>query len=206
MPRRNKGSKATALAQRPAAPAEGMPPARDRAAVPAQRAAAKRSWRQRLKEFRFLAVILGASLALAFYESSHENLPKTIAEVSPDWLMDERVNMARTLTELYPERSYGHFLRGYQAAMCWDQRFAPPVCDSFPYKDLRDVRGALEEAIAHKGLADQEELYHFYAFILARTNESPEAVDQAIRQWRRHYPHSKKPDPRQMAAASAVSN
>lgn len=203
MSRHSKDSRAAVLAQRPARgsaqPVSTDPPER---AARASKAVASRSWRQRLKEFRFLACILGAGLALALYESSRKDLPKTIAAVPADWLMDERVNMARTLTELYPERSYGYFLRGYQAAMCWDQGFAPPVCEAFPYKDLRDVRSALDNAIARGGAAEQEELFHFYAFMLARSHERPEVVDEAVRQWRRHYPHSKKPDPRQLAASS----
>jgi hypothetical protein len=204
MPRRSKGCNSTAVAelQAPQPPRQGSTTPAIRPSVSAANIPAGHRWRQRLREFRFLAVILGAGVLLAFYESSRDDLPKTIAQVPAEWLMNDRVNMARTLTELYPERSYGHFLRSYQAAMCWDQGFAPPVCDAFPYKDLRDVRRALDDAIARGGAAEQEELFHFYAFMLARSNEPPEVIDEAVRQWRRHYPHSKKPDPRQVAAAS----
>lgn len=205
MPRRNKDSRSTAVAERPAARRAATLPKRNQSpSNPVQTQAAVPAWRKRLAEFRFLAVVLGASAALALYESSQDGLPRTIAEVPPTWLMDERRNMAQTLTELYPDRSYGYFLRSYQAAMCWDQQFTPPVCSAFAYKDLRDVRLALEEAIARGGSAEQEELFHFYAHILARSNEPPEVVNEAIGQWRRHYPRSKKPDPWQMAAASAT--
>jgi hypothetical protein len=114
--------------------------------------------------------------------------------------LGEQHNLVKTLLELYPERSHGHFLQSYQAAMCWENQFQPAVCKAYPNKDLRDVRVALEAALQRAGDFDQEKLFHFYAFILDRLNETPEVVDQAVRTWRQHYPYSTLPDPRQARA------
>lgn len=156
-----------------------------------------RGWLKQLRDFRLLAIILGASCALGAYEALREDLPPTAAEVDPNWLLGEQHNLVKTLLELYPERSHGHFLQSYQAAMCWENQFQPTVCRAFPHQDLRDVQAALEAALQRAGDFDQEKLFHFYAFILDRLNEPPEVVDEAVRNWRRHYPYSTLPDPRQ---------
>ena len=149
-----------------------------------------------IRQFRLLAIILGASILLGSYEANRSDLPQSSAEVNPDWLLDERINMAKTILELYPNRSHGYLLKAYQAGMCWEREFRPAVCWSFAYRDLRDVRAALEEALERGGDYDQEGLFHFYAFILTQLQESPESIDQAVAAWRKHYPYSKKSDPR----------
>jgi hypothetical protein len=88
-------------------------------------------------------------------------------------------------------------MRGYQAGMCWDAGFRLPVCQSFEHKGLEDVRDALQAAIDRRGASDQEELFHFYAFILVKLNEDRDQVDAAVELWRKHFPHSNKPDPRE---------
>ncbi len=150
------------------------------------------------RQFRFLATILGVSLALGIYESQREDLPKDITRVDPSWLLNERVNLAQTLTDLYPNRSHGYFLRGYQAHMCWSMtpKYSLPVCWGFPNQDLRDTQQALEKAIELKGDINEEELYRFYANVLLESNAPPDVIQEAIAQWRRNYPSSIKPDPR----------
>jgi hypothetical protein len=171
----------------------------DPASNPTSPNSAIRSLGGGLRQFRFLAVVLGIAIALGFYEYQREDLSKDISRVDPNWLLNERVNLANTLVELYPSRSHGHFLKGYQAHMCWstEPKFSLPVCWSFPYQDLRDVKDAFEKAIQLKGNHNEEELYRFYAGVLSDLHESPEKIDEAIRNWRKHYPHSLKPDPRE---------
>jgi hypothetical protein len=155
-----------------------------------------------LREYRFLAVILALALPLGIYEAFSADLPQSNSDVPAEWLLDSRRNLAQTLVELYPDRSQGYLLRAYQAGMCWDRGFQPEVCAAFSYHDLRDVRTALQEAIEHGGAADQEQLFHFYAFTLAQFDEPPEVLDEAVRLWRKHYPYSTKPDPRDLPKAS----
>lgn len=172
-------------------------PSRDTTTVPTD--SGLHHWREFrwLREYRFLAVILALSLPLGLYESIRGDLPTSNAEVRREWLFDTRVDLASTLVELYPNRSLGHFFRGYQASMCWDTGFDHEVCQQFANKDPRDIRIALEEAIRH-GATNEEELLHFYAFVLVQLGESPEIIDDAVRRWRTNYPYSTKPDPRQM--------
>lgn len=154
-------------------------------------------WLGRFRDFRFLVVILGAWAALGLYEMKRTDLPKSSADVPPEWLLDDQVNLSKTLLELYPQRSLGHFLRGYQAGMCFDTGYRLPVCNSFKNKDPRDAQEAVEKAIELGGLRNQEELFHFYSVILVRNGEDPEKVNEAIEQWRRHHPYSnKRADPR----------
>ncbi len=134
---------------------------------------------------------------MGLYEMSRNDLPKSSADVPPEWLMDDQVNLSKTLLELYPRRSLGYFLRGYQAGMCFDMGYQPLVCDSFKHKNPRDAQEAVEAAIALGGLRNQEELFHFYSVILVRNGEDREKVEEAIHQWRRHHPYSnKRADPR----------
>ncbi|MEZ6137448.1 MAG: hypothetical protein R3C53_21380 [Pirellulaceae bacterium] len=149
-----------------------------------------------LRDYKFLGVVLLLAIPLGIIEASRNDLPRSNGEVPPEWLLDANKNLPQTLVELYPQRSQGYLLRSFQAGMCWDNGYQMEVCEQFPYKDLRDVRAALQVAIDLGGAKDQEELFHFYAFTLAKFGESPEVVDQAVALWRKHFPHSRKPDPR----------
>ncbi len=149
-----------------------------------------------IKEFRLLGIIVGCGALLGFYEVQRSDLPSVPTDVPPQMMLDSQFNLAKTMLELYPDRSYGYFLKSYQAGMCWERGYQPEVCEEFAFRDLRDVKSALLEAIERGGNYDQEGLFHFYALILVRLNEPPEVVDEAVRTWRRHYPYSNKPDPR----------
>jgi len=152
----------------------------------------------RLKDFWLLAVIMVSSVGLGIYETWRSDLPAAPTDFPPQTMLDQRLNLAKTMLELYPERSYGHFLKSYQAGMCWERGYQPEVCRDFAFRDLRDVKAALLDAIERGGNYDQEGLFHFYAFILVQLNEPQEVIDEAVRTWRRHYPYSNKPDPRTM--------
>ncbi len=151
-----------------------------------------------LREIRFLAIILGLSGVLGLIEVTHPQLPRSAADVQYEWLMDSQRNLAQTLIDVYPNRSQGYLLRAFQAGMCWEDAFEPEVCEIFENRDLRDVRAALEMAISKGGAVDQEPLYHFYALVLKQLNEPPEVVDAAVARWRSDFPHSRKPDPRDL--------
>ena len=154
------------------------------------------SWIYVWRDFRFLIVIVIGWGIIGLYEVSRSDLPERGGSVQQEWLLNDEVNLAKTLLEVYPNRSLGHFMRSYQAGMCWEAGYRLPVCDSFEHKGLEDVRDALEAAIERGGAGDQEELYHFYAFILVKLNESPEKIEAAVERWRRHFPYSQRPDPR----------
>lgn len=153
---------------------------------------------QAIRDYRFMAVALALTLPLGILEATRTDLPGSSAEVPPEWLLNDQNDLPKTLVELYPGRSYGHFLRAYQAGMCWDQAFAPAVCQRFTHRDLRDVQDALQQAIQRGGASDQEKLYHFYAHVLVQRGESPEQIEQAIQLWHKHYPYSSLPDPRRL--------
>lgn len=184
MRRPKRGSEPSGKKHQPSSPGSQPPPAFSR-------------WWRTVRDFRLLAIILGGSCLLAAYEKSRDNLPKNVSDVDPTWLMEERYNLVTTLLDLYPERSHGYFVQSYQAAMCWENHFQPAICSQFQYRDLRDVRVALESALERGGAFDEEKLFHFYAFVLDRLGEPPEVVDKAVRNWRKHYPYSTLPDPRQ---------
>jgi hypothetical protein len=178
-------------------PKRGSEPAGTKATPNSPRSKALSRWWQTVSDFRLLAIILGCSCLLAVYENSRDSLPKNVSDVDPAWFLNEQYNLVSTILDLYPERSQGYFLQSYQAAMCWENQFQPAICSQFHYRDLRDVRIALESALERRGPLDEERLFHFYAFVLDRLGEPPEVVDKAVKNWRKHYPYSTLPDPRQ---------
>ncbi len=155
------------------------------------------SWLQ----YRFLAVVLTLAAPLAVVEVLAKNLPQSTSEVRPAWLLNEDKNLATTLVELYPGRAKGHIFRAYQAGMCFESNFQPPVCRQFPYQGMQDVRVEWEAAILNTGNRNDEDAFHNYAFLLYQLGEV-ERAEQVVKVWRANYPHSIKPHPRDLVESS----
>ena len=70
------------------------------------------------------------------------------------------------------------------------------------------ARQLFEQAMSQRWYTNEGFLYN-YALLLIRLGESEAEVDRAAELWRKHYPHSKNPDPRGTArgveSAASVS-
>jgi hypothetical protein len=71
-------------------------------------------------------------------------------------------------------------------------------------RDLPQARALLEQAIA-TGLKTEEDLFYRYAQVLVEQDAPEDEVAAAVALWKRHYPFSDLPDPREMAADARVN-
>ena len=142
---------------------------------------------------RVLAAVYLVMAVSAGYEITH----KEIKEISKRQLyLDPDRNLADISAELYPNRSYSHLSRAYQAIMCEQLGFTTsPVCDQFEPGDYEAIRLELEKALA-AGDKSRELMYWTYIQALLRQDEDPDKVAEAVRTWRVNFPFSKKQDPR----------
>ena len=155
--------------------------------------------RGHLRLNRFVALIVAASCLLAVIERTKPGLPDSIFEVRKDWLSSE-INLAETLVQLYPSRTNGRMYRAYQASMCFESDYVNPICNQFEHRSLQDAREQWQLALQN-GNKEQEEAIRNFALVLYQLGESEEAA-QVVNYWRMNYPHSKKPDPRDIADAA----
>lgn len=125
----------------------------------------------------YLLLILGVSTAFATAEilfvhggftskSQHTQQPLVMKAI------------AETYQQIYPQRPMSHYVRG--AIAFKQQRFG-------------EAEKYFAEAIQQHGT--QENMLYDYAVNLVLQRASQEKIDQAIREWQRHYPDSKRPVP-----------
>jgi len=87
---------------------------------------------------------------------------------------------SRTLEARYPELPSSVYARGLR---------------SLQTRDYVSARRDFETALAADYYTD-ESLLHNYALLLIHLREPRPEVDRAAELWRKHFPHSKNPDPR----------
>lgn len=138
------------------------------------------SW---LREYRTLLILYGlfGLLAVAEVLSSSDDAPANQPGTSPP---DEATQLVE---QLYPHRPEALFWRGMEAV---------------EQNDLRTARRLFEQALS-TGVNTHESLLYNYAIVLLMLHEAPAQIDTAVARWRRFFPHSTLPDPRQIEGLRA---
>ena len=135
------------------------------------------------RQFFFLIVVCGLGLIAAVLESGGR-------PTSSGGLDAESVQQIYTLAygdvlqQLYPDDPQSHYMRGARAL--------------FERNDAATARKHFETALA-MGVKTDENLLYYYAVSLIRTDADQAKVDEAIANWRRNFPHSGHPHPRDFA-------
>ena len=124
----------------------------------------------RWKYYRILVVVYAAA-ALSF---SREFIQ------SPEDLVRAQVEASQVVAARYPELPQHIYNRGLEAAR---------------NEDYQEARRLFEEALSAHFYTD-ESLLHTYASLLIYLGESQEEIDRVADLWRKHFPHSRNPDPR----------
>jgi hypothetical protein len=133
----------------------------------------------RFGNFRFLLLVMGLATCAM------------LLEVTDDSRLEEReLPHPYIMSRLYPERGESLLYRGIHAA--------------YVERDLPQARTLFEQAIA-TGLKTEEDLFYRYAQVLVELDAPEEDVAAAVALWKRHYPFSDLPDPREMADDSHVN-
>lgn len=133
----------------------------------------------RIGNFRFLMVVMGLATCAMLLEITDDS-PLEERELAHPYIM----------SRLYPERGESLLYRGIHAA--------------YVERDLPQARALLEQAMA-TGLKTEEDLFYRYAQVLVEQDAPQEDIARAVALWRRHYPFSDLPDPREMAADAHVN-
>lgn len=123
----------------------------------------------RWRIYRVLAVI--AVLALVAAVREHEETAVVVARAQ-----SEATNI---VVALYPDLPKHLYFRGLSSLNAGDRITA---------------RRLFEAALAQHFYTN-EGLLHNYAVVLVELDAPREQIDQAIALWRKHFPHSKNPDP-----------
>lgn len=134
----------------------------------------------RLRNFRFLLFVMGLATCAM------------LLEVTDDSPLEEReLPHPYIMSRLYPERGESLLYRGIHAA--------------YVERDLPQARTLFEQAIA-TGLKTEEDLFYRYAQVLVELKAPEDEVAAAVALWRRHYPFSDLPDPRDGAGGDPRAN
>lgn len=160
-----------------------------------------------VRRYRFLVVIYGLTLIFAVYEIW---LTRSVSESVTDWMEIEsgpgeaslyyHYEFPEMLNEVYPGRSATLLAQSFKMQFCVEQSDAGlriPACERLENVSLEETRRLLEAAMATGNRGDEILLYHHAVFLASKNAPDPE-VDAAIRHWKRHYPFSQRPDPRQL--------
>lgn len=99
---------------------------------------------------------------------------------TPDDALRIEQAASRTLETRYPDLPAAIYARGLRAL----QR-----------QDWESARRDFETALAARYYTD-ESLLHNYALLLIHLRRPGPEIDRAAELWRKHFPHSKNPDPR----------
>lgn len=127
----------------------------------------------RLGHFRFLMLVMGLATCAMLLE---------ITDDSP--LEERELPHPYIMSRLYPERGESLLYRGIHAA--------------YVERNLPQARALFEQAMA-TGVKTEEDLYYRYAQVLMELEAPAEEVAAAVALWKRHYPFSDLPDPRDAA-------
>lgn len=168
----------------------------------------------RLRRYRFLfGIYLAAGTVGAFEAWQYRKTPESLLKAvdlplgpgEPDLFLE--YDLPSVLYDLYPERSEVLFIRAFQMKLCQEtpsafQRYS--ICEQFRDTDLNTIREYFETALAKKSRTD-ENLYYHYVEILIRLNAPQSKIDAATAEWKRIFPLSERPDPREVFAQAAPS-
>ena len=165
-----------------------------------------------IRRYRFLLLVYGLAVPFAAYELW---ATKKLAEPVTEFLNIKagpgdadvlfQYDFPRFLAELYPERSETLFARGLQVQMCVGFRGEGkriPICERLETVSLQEAQRHFKAAIDTGNRTVENVLYH-YAMFLNETGASEKEVAAALAEWKRHYPFSKRFDPRTASRAIA---
>ena len=159
----------------------------------------------RLRRYRFLFFIYVAAGSIGVYEAWHyQNISSDIVESldlptgagEPDLFLE--TELPQVLYDLFPERAEALLARGFQMKLCAMERAQgrmPSVCAAFQDVDIADIRSVFESALATGSKTDENLQYH-YVEVLIRQQAPKAEIDAAVANWRRLFPYSERPDPR----------
>ena len=158
-----------------------------------------------IRRYRFLMVVYGLVALPAIYEvwvtKKMDGPMAELLNINPgpgeaDLFLQN--DFPAYIRKLYPERAEAHYAQATQILMCVAtkrQGLKVPICDRIG--DLSwEVVGKHLEAAVKTGSVDEEGVLYDYAIYLVSNDKPKEQVDEAIRNWRWHFPFSKRPDPR----------
>ena len=117
-----------------------------------------------------------------------------------DLLFDSEPTFADVLEELYSDRAETVFERALQVTRCkmdpdkWNSRVCPKL-RSIPDGELLKL---FEKGFA-TGVKGNEDQLYTYAVVLALSNANSTEIDAAVAAWRKSFPASTAPDPREYA-------
>ena len=149
---------------------------------------------QWIREYRFLTVVVALTLVLAVIELNSSDSAVSKDVIKPDWVLNHKHNLPDVFSDLYPERSGTHYWNGLQAAACFDRDFTRKVCEKFDKQDDQAIRKQFEQSLASDSKSN-EDLLRSYVQVLVQMEASQDDIDDAVRNWRKNFPHSKYPVP-----------
>ena len=150
------------------------------------------SW---LATHRLLVIVYGSAFFLAALELSNPEIHAGRPD-QPGVYLEPGTNVAEVSAALYPERALTLYYLAYQASLCDEVRAeAPTVCRERGPVEPGEIRDLLERSLATGNRSIELAMYN-YAMVLLQENATAAEVDAAIRDWRRAYPGSSRPDPR----------
>lgn len=144
--------------------------------------------------FGFLLVVYMLMLPVAIRELSQKDEPT-------DLLLASEHNFTDVVSELYPDRGETLYLQASQVGQCLEAQYTrgelPEACRKYDQEKLVDVmRKQLQQAVA-TGIKHNEAFYYDYLELLVITQGDEQEIEAAAAAWKRSFPNSKKPDPRQ---------
>lgn len=159
-----------------------------------------------LRRYRFLFGIIGILVLAGTLEAwEYGHIPETWAKSmdlpkspgAPNLYFE--YDLPGVWSELFPDEPDALWLRSRQLGFCSDQRHGfqtHPFCRKFQDVPPEELRKLYEAALSAQPKLNQD-IYYNYVEILIHDHAPQEEVDAAVEEWRRLFPMSKRPDPRE---------
>ena len=164
---------------------------------------------QAARSFRYPLLILSVPICVSLYEawlyqtipeSVNESLDLAAAEGEPD--LNFEYDLPGVMHSLFPESPDAVFARGLQMHQCMvnqDTGRDAEICRQFQTLEPEVILDYYRRAI-RTGAKSNEALYYTCAELLIQSGASQAEIDEVVEVWKRNFPRSKFPDPRDVHA------